>query len=161
MGLKVLTPDEVGHLDITIDGADEVDGGANLTKGGGGAHCREKIVAAMAERFVVVVDASKLVTRLGPFGTPLEVLDFAPTVVASAVAALGATRYERSEHRSDNGNVLMRAYFPPIEEPAALAAALSAIAGVVEHGIFLGTTVDDIFVADVDGVRRLPGARPR
>ena len=161
LGLRVVTPDEAGHLDITIDGADEVDGAANLTKGGGGAHTREKIVAAMADRFVVVVDSTKLVGRLGPFGTPLEVLDFAPAVVAHAVEALGAGRVEVSEQRSDNGNVLLRAYFGPIEEPAALAASLAAVAGIVEHGIFLGTTVDDVFVADVAGVRRLAGGRPR
>lgn len=161
LGLRVVTPDEARRLDITIDGADEVDEAANLTKGGGGAHTREKIVAAMADRFVVVVDGSKLVPRLGPFGTPLEVLDFAPAVVADAVAALGALRVERAEQRSDNGNALLRAYFPPIEDPAALAAALAAIPGIVEHGIFLGTTVDDVFVADVAGVRRRPGGRSR
>lgn len=161
LGLRVVTPDEARRLDITIDGADEVDEAANLTKGGGGAHTREKIVAAMADRFVVVVDRSKLVPRLGPFGTPLEVLDFAPAVVADAVAALGALRVERAEQRSDNDNALLRAYFPPIEDPAALAAALAAIPGIVEHGIFLGTTVDDVFVADVAGVRRRPGGRSR
>lgn len=161
LGLRVVTPDEARRLDITIDGADEVDEAANLTKGGGGAHTREKIVAAMADRFVVVVDGSKLVPRLGPFGTPLEVLDFAPAVVADAVAALGAVRVERSEARSDNGNALLRAHFPPIEDPAALAAALAAVPGIVEHGIFLGTTVDDVFVADVAGVRRRPGGRSR
>src|SRR5690606_35799589 len=131
-----------GRLDITIDGADEVDPAANLTKGGGGAHTREKIVAAMADRFVVVVDDSKLVPALGPFGTPLEVLDFAPGVVAGAVRRLGASRVDRLEERSDNGNVLLRAWFPSIGDPADLAAALAAVPGVVEHGIFLGTTVD-------------------
>lgn len=159
LGLRVVSPDEAGRLDITIDGADEVDGAANLTKGGGGAHTREKIVAAMAARFVVVVDDSKLVPRLGPFGTPLEVLDFAPGVVSEAVRTLGAERVERLESRSDNGNVLLRAYFAPIADPAGLAAALAAVPGVVEHGIFLGSTVDDVFVASTTGVRQLPGGR--
>ena len=85
LGLRVVAPDEIGHLDVAIYGADEVDPDFNLTKGGGGAHTREKIVAQMAERFIVVVDESKLVDHLGPFGTPLEVLDFAPRVVAARV----------------------------------------------------------------------------
>ncbi|MEZ5236182.1 MAG: ribose-5-phosphate isomerase A [Acidimicrobiales bacterium] len=125
-----------------------------------GAHA-EKIVAAMADRFVVVVDDSKLVPALGPFGTPLEVLDFAPGVVADAVRRLGASRVDRLEERSDNGNVLLRAWFPSIGDPADLAAALAAVPGVVEHGIFLGTTVDAVFVASTAGVRRLPGGRPQ
>ena len=86
LGLRLERPDDVRSLDIAIDGADEVDPAGNLTKGGGGAHTREKVVAEMAERFVVVVDESKLVPRLGPFGTPLEVLDYAPGVVADRAA---------------------------------------------------------------------------
>ncbi len=159
LGLRVVTPDQAGRLDLTIDGADEVDPSANLTKGGGGAHTREKIVAAMATRFVVVVDHTKLVEALGPFGTPLEVLDFAPETVARAVLSLGAERVERRDARSDNGNTLLRAYFGPIAEPATLAAALAAVPGIVEHGIFLGSTVDDVFVADADGVQHRPGGR--
>ena len=85
-----MSPDEIGELDIAIDGADEVDPAFNLTKGAGGAHTREKLVAQMSPRFIVVVDESKIVPRLGPFGTPLEVLDFAPGVVACRVRALGA-----------------------------------------------------------------------
>ena len=77
LGLRVISPDEIGSLDIAIDGADEVDHAFNLTKGGGAAHTREKIVAQMAPRFIVVVDESKLVPHLGPFGIPLEVLAFA------------------------------------------------------------------------------------
>ena len=92
LGLRVVEPDEIGHLDLTVDGADEVDPDFNLTKGGGGAHTREKIVAQMSDRFIVVVDESKLVDHLGPFGTPLEVLDFAPGVVAARVEALGRHR---------------------------------------------------------------------
>lgn len=157
LGLRVVPPDEAGRLDITIDGADEVDEWSNLTKGGGGAHTREKIVAAMADRFVVVVDDSKLVSRLGAFGTPLEVLDFAPQVVGDAVRQLGAERIVLSDQRSDNGNLLLRAYFPLIEHVAELAAALAAIPGVVEHGLFLGTTVHDVFVAGAGGTRHLDG----
>ena len=138
LGLRVVTPDEIGHLDLAIDGADEVDPSFNLTKGGGAAHTREKIVAAMADRFVVVVDESKLVPALGPFGTPLEVLDFAPGVVTAAVRALGATEVTTRARRSDNGNLIMDAQFGTIADPGALAAELAAMPGIVEHGIFPG-----------------------
>ncbi len=111
LGLRVVAPDEIGHLDMAIDGADEVDPDFNLTKGRGGAQTREKIVAQMSDRFIVVVDESKLVDQLGPFGTPLEVLDFAPGVVAARVQALGATEVTTREVRSDNGNLLMDAQF--------------------------------------------------
>lgn len=151
LGLRVVTPDELGSVDIAIDGADEVDAALNLTKGGGGAHTREKVVAAMAERFIVVVDDSKLVHRLGPFGTPLEVLDFAPGVVAREVEALGASTITTRDIRSDNGNLLMDAHFGPIDDPVALAAALAAIPGIVEHGIFPGTMVERVVVAGADG----------
>jgi ribose 5-phosphate isomerase A len=155
VGLKVVTPDELGSLDIAVDGADEVDGDLNLTKGGGGAHTREKIVAAMAERFVVVADESKLVHRLGPFGTPLEVLDFAPEVVTARVRALGATSVTTRDERSDNGNPLLVAHFGEIADPPALAAALDAIPGLVEHGIFPGTMVERVVVAGASGVREV------
>ncbi|HEY5155652.1 MAG TPA: ribose-5-phosphate isomerase RpiA [Acidimicrobiales bacterium] len=155
LGLKVVTPDEIGELDLVIDGADEVDPAFNLTKGGGGAHTREKLVAQMAPRFIVVVDQTKLVDRLGPFGTPLEVLDFAPVVVANRVHALGATAVTTRAGRSDNHNLLMDAHFPPIADPVALGTHLAAIPGIVEHGLFPGTMVERVVVAGPDGVREL------
>ena len=96
----------------------------------------------MADRFVVVVDESKLVPALGPFGTPLEVLDFAPGVVTAAVRALGATEVTTRARRSDNDNLIMDAQFATITDPGALAAELAAIPGIVEHGIFPGTMVE-------------------
>lgn len=155
LGLKVVSPDEAGSLDIAVDGADEVDRDLNLTKGGGGAHTREKIVAAMADRFVVVVDESKLVDRLGPFGTPVELLDFAPAVTAARLADLGATEVTVHEGRSDNGNLLADARFGTIDDPAALAAALDAVPGLVEHGIFPAAMVERVVVASPSGVREL------
>jgi ribose 5-phosphate isomerase A len=156
LGLRLAEPDELRHLDIAIDGADEVDPDLNLTKGGGGAHTREKVVAAMADRFIVVADATKLVDRLGPFGTPLEVLDFAPAVVADAVRALGARDVTVRDGRSDNGNLLMDAHFGAIADPVALGARLAAVPGVVEHGIFPGPMVERVVIADHDGgVREL------
>jgi ribose 5-phosphate isomerase A len=155
LGLEVVSPDEIGHLDIAIDGADEVDPAFNLTKGGGNAHTREKIVAAMADRFVVVVDESKLVPELGPFGTPIEVLSFAPGVVAGAVRALGADDIVTRPLRSDNGNLVMLAHFGTIPDPTTLGAHLSEVPGLVEHGIFPGSMVERVVVAGGDGVREL------
>ena len=155
LGLRVVAPDEIGALDLAIDGADEVDPRFNLTKGGGAAHTREKIVASMAPRFIVVVDESKLVPALGPFGTPLEVLDFAPGVVASAVERLGSAPVTTRDRRSDNGNLIMDAHFDAIDDPLAMATALSSIPGIVEHGIFPSSMVERVVIAGLDGVREL------
>jgi ribose 5-phosphate isomerase A len=155
LGLEVVEPDAVAHLDLTIDGADEVDRDFNLTKGGGGAHTREKLVARMSDRFVVVVDESKLVDHLGPFGTPLEVLEFAPGVVAAWVEALGSGPVTTRARRSDNGNLLMDAHFEAIADPGTLAADLAAIPGIVEHGLFPASMVERVIVAGSDGVREL------
>jgi ribose 5-phosphate isomerase A len=159
LGLEVITPDEIGSLDIAIDGADEVDPAFNLTKGGGGAHTREKIVESMTTRLIVVVDESKLVPALGPFGTPLEVLDFAPQTVIAAVKALGAADVAVRPQRSDNGNLLMSADFGSIADPVALAAQLAAVPGLVEHGIFPGSMVERVVVAGARGVRELVNDR--
>ncbi|MBX3026907.1 ribose-5-phosphate isomerase RpiA [bacterium] len=153
LGLRVVPPDELLTLDIAIDGADEVDAGCNLIKGGGGAHAREKIIAAMARRFIVVVDEAKLVETLGAFPLPLEVLPFAPAVAAAQVRALGARAVTTRGERSDNGNLLMDASFGRIVDPASLAARLDAIPGIVEHGIFLASMVERVVVAGRDGVR--------
>lgn len=159
LGLRVVSPDEIGSLDIAIDGADEVDPAFNLTKGGGAAHTREKIVASMSDRFIVVVDETKIVEALGPFGTPLEVLDFAPGVVSAAVRALGATEITTRDRRSDNGNLIMDAQFGAIGEPVALGRALSLTPGIVEHGIFPGSMVERVVVAGATGVHELVNDR--
>ena len=155
LGLKVVAPDELGHLDLAIDGADEAAPTFDLTKGGGGALTREKLVAQMSPRFIVVVDESKLVDRLGPFGTPMEVLDFAPGVVAARVRALGAHDVITRPRRSDNGNLLVDAHFGPIDDPRALGAELAAVPGIVEHGLFPGSMVERVVVAGAGGVREL------
>jgi len=151
LGLRVVAPDTAGALDVAVDGADEVDPAFNLVKGGGGAHTREKVVARMAERFVVVVDGSKVVERLGDFGVPLEVLDFAPGVVRAWLEALGAESVDPREQRSDSGNLLLDARFGPILDPAGLATTLSAVPGIVEHGLFPGEMVDRVIVGAPDG----------
>jgi len=156
LGLRVVEPDEIGSLDIAIDGADEVDPDFNLVKGGGGALTREKIVAEMAARFIVVVDESKRVQALGAFGLPLEVLPFAPGVVSERVRALGAREVKPRSAPSDNGNVLLDADFGLIHEPAGLARELKAIPGLVEHGIFLAPWVERVIVAGAAGIEELP-----
>jgi ribose 5-phosphate isomerase A len=153
--LTVVPPDELEHLDLTIDGADEVDRQLNLTKGGGGALTREKIVGQMADRFIVVADETKLVDRLGPFGTPVELLRFAPNVVAARLRALGATEVTFRPELSDNGALLADAHFGQIDDPASLAAALDAVPGLIEHGIFLASMVERVVVAGSRGVHEL------
>lgn len=155
LGLVVVPPDDLGALDLVIDGADEVNPSFDLTKGGGGAHTREKIVAQMTDRFVVVVDESKLVPRLGPFGIPLEVLDFAPGIVTAWVSALGARAVTDRGVRTDNGNLVLDADFGEIVDPVSLGSQLAAIPGIVEHGIFPGTMVERVIVAGPDGVREI------
>lgn len=159
VGLEVVPPDVARHLDVAVDGADEVDAHFNLIKGGGGAHAREKVVAAMADRFLVVVDEAKLVQTLGAFALPLEVLPFAPEVVAEDVMELGARQVIRRQEPSDNGNVLLDAAFGRIEDPEALAARLAAVPGLVAHGLFPCEMVERVIVAGTEGVREL--IRPR
>jgi ribose 5-phosphate isomerase A len=144
---------------VALDGADEVDAHFNLIKGGGGAQAREKIVAAMADRFIVVVDEAKLVETLGAFGLPLEVLPFAPDVVAEDVMKLGAMQVARRTEPSDNGNVLLDAAFGLIADPAGLARRLESVPGLVAHGLFPSELVERVIVAGTDGVREL--IRPR
>jgi len=100
---------------------------------------------------VVVVDDATVVARLGAFGVPVETLDFAPGVVAARLRGLGAARVDREPSRSDNGNPLLRAWFGPIDDPAGLAARLGALPGVVEHGLFLASTVAEVLVGSADG----------
>ncbi|KAA0235392.1 MAG: Ribose-5-phosphate isomerase A [Acidimicrobiales bacterium] len=165
VGLRVVSPDEITHLDIAIDGADEVSADFYLTKGGGGAHTREKVVATMSDRFIVVVDERKLVDKLGAFGTPVEILPFAPEVTAAWIRDLGASEVAFRQRSSDNGNLLADARFGLIDDPAGLATALSAVPGLVEHGIFSKELVTEVMVAGRGGVSVLPapheGAGPQ
>ena len=153
LGLIVEELDDVGELDIAIDGADQVDPTGWLVKGGGGAHTREKIVAACARRFVVIVSAEKEVARLGP-PVPVEVLRFG---VQRTLAALEDTRL-RDVGASPDGN-LIADYAGPVEDVRALAERLSATPGVVEHGLFAPEMVSEIVVAGADGVRRRAGGK--
>jgi ribose 5-phosphate isomerase A len=153
LGLDVGELDEVGELDVAIDGADQVDPECWLVKGGGGAHTHEKIVAAAARRFVVIVSAEKQVVRLGP-PVPLEVLRFGAT---RTLAAVGDAR-PRDGQMSPDGNPIAD-YYGPVRDARRLAQRLSETAGVVEHGLFAPEMVSEVLVAGADGVRRRAGGK--
>ena len=146
LGLDVLALDELGELDIAIDGADQVDPACWLIKGGGGAHVREKIVAATARRFVVIVDAEKVVAELAA-PVPLELLAFG---VSRTLAALAPAALRAGTPRSPDGG-LIADYLGPVGDPAALAARLSATPGVVDHGLFEPALVSDVLIGESDG----------
>jgi ribose 5-phosphate isomerase A len=154
LGLTVEALDEVGELDIAIDGADQVDASGWLVKGGGGAHTREKIVAFAARRFVVIASAEKAVRRLAP-PVPLELIAFGAT---RTLAALGQAQLRAVEKSPDGG--LIADYLGAIGDPRKLAATLSATPGVVEHGLFAPEMVSLILLAGDEGVERRAGEKP-
>ena len=143
LGIPLTTLDETPQIDITLDGADEVDPKLNLIKGGGGALLREKVIATATKNMVVVVDSSKVVSVLGKFPLPIEVISFARTVVENKIVSLGAspklrTKTDGSPYLTDNGNQILDCSFGQIADPAALALILSDTPGIVEHGLFIG-----------------------
>ena len=151
----------VGQIDLAVDGADEVDPKLDLIKGRGGAHLREKLVATASKRFVVVVDGSKMVERLGVGVVPVEVSPFLWRSTAERLARLcTGLKVRGGEERpyiTDNGNlVLDLAFADGIDDAAALAAELKSTVGVLEHGLFVGMT-DSCIVADSAGPRVLGG----
>lgn len=165
-GIPVRTLHDVGRIDLAIDGADEVDGQKNLIKGSGGAHTREKIVDTYAKLFVVVVDDSKLVSRLGlTMPVPLEVLPLAVPAVSRRVAQMGGTlelrvasggRGHYGPVITDNGNMVLDARFPAIENPRELECQLNNLPGVVDNGLFPGMAHLVLVGSTKDGtVRRL------
>ena len=163
LGIPLTSLEERPSVDLCVDGADEVDPRLDLIKGLGGALFREKIVAAASKRFIVIVDDSKLVPRLGTKApVPVEAHPFGWKAAASALEALGATvelrRRDSETVRTDNGNNIFDARFGPIKAPAKLAAQIAAIPGVVGHGLFLGMA-DAVLVASERGVRTLRPTR--
>jgi ribose 5-phosphate isomerase A len=152
LGIPMLTEDMPRAIDLTIDGADEIDPELNLIKGGGGALLREKIVAQASTRVIIVADDSKLSDRLGTHHPlPVEVLPFGWRSQARYLEGLGARvtlRHTRGgkEARTDQGNLILDCTFGPIADAAGLAARLSARAGIVGHGLFLGLATEVIVV---------------
>jgi len=157
-GIPIVT-EFIGAIDLTVDGADEVDTGLDLIKGRGGALFREKIVAAASKRLVVVVDESKVVQRLGVGVLPVEVLPFLWRTTAERLIGLGASLVvrggEEAPYITDNGNLILDLTFENgIADPAELATSIKVVTGVVEHGLFVGMT-DTCIVAGPKGPRVL------
>jgi ribose 5-phosphate isomerase A len=165
LGIKLTTLDETLELDLTVDGADEVAPDLTLIKGGGGALLREKIVASASAKMLVIADQSKVVAQLGRFPLPIEIAPFGAAVthraVEAATAAAGSPgpavmRQGKDGHPfvTDGGHWLLDAKLARIADPKALAERLSAIPGVMEHGLFIGLAWT-VIVAGPDGVRLL------
>ena len=160
-GIEVRDLNAVATIAVYVDGADEVEPGGALIKGGGGAHTREKIVAAAADRFVCIVDDSKLVDTLGAFGLPVEVVPMARRTAASRLEALGGEVRERTGFVTDNGNAVLDVHGLAINDPDALEAQVNNIAGVVENGIFATDRPDVVLVGTPDDVRTVAPTRLR
>jgi ribose 5-phosphate isomerase A len=143
LGIPLTTLDECQQIDVTVDGADEVDPELRLIKGGGGALLREKIVASASKQLVIVVDATKRVPVLGTFPLPVEVIKFAQALVAKKIQALGAAVELRRESGgkpflTDENNHILDCRFGQIQDVDGLARELSDMPGIVEHGLFIG-----------------------
>jgi ribose 5-phosphate isomerase A len=159
-GIPLLSLDDVDHLDLAIDGADEADHALDLIKGGGGALLREKVIASLARRFVVIADASKLVDRLGAFPLPVEIIPFAKHPVARRIQDLGGKPELRMSPKggpfvTDNGNWVLDCRFGAIGDAKGLAGKLDGIPGVAEHGLFIGMTERVILGLPGSGTREL------
>lgn len=159
LGIPLTDLEQQPQIDLTIDGADEVDPDLNLIKGGGGALLREKIVAEASRRVIIVVDDSKLTQQLGTrFALPLEVVPFGWSVASRFLQSLGAEIELRTAdgkpYLTDQGNWILDAAFGPIADPERLADQLDRQTAIVEHGLFLGLATQ-VIVAGEDGVRQL------
>jgi len=160
LGIPLTTLGKHLTVDLTIDGADEVDPDLNLIKGGGGALLREKLVAQASRREVIVVDEAKLSPALSTHSpVPVEVVAFGWQVQVAYLESLGARPILRQKSdgtpfKTDQGNLILDCHFCPIEDPVQLAARLNERAGVVEHGLFLGLATD-VIVAGEEGIRHL------
>jgi len=159
LAIPLTTLDDHPQLDLAVDGADEVDDDLNLVKGAGGALLREKIVAASATRFLVVVDDSKIVHQLGERAAlPVEVVPFGYVLATRALQGLGARvtlrrGAEGQRWLSDNGNYILDCHFGPLADPVALQQRLLAIPAVIDSGLFIGMT-DTVLIGHAEGVHR-------
>ncbi len=157
-GIPVYELNAVDGLEFYIDGADESDEHLNLIKGGGAALTREKIVAAVAKTFICIVDASKLVSVLGAFPLPVEVIPMARSHVARQLVKLGGDPVYREGVVTDNGNIILDVHNLSITDPVKLEAGINAIVGVVTNGLFAARSADLLLLGAREGVRMLQKA---
>ena len=158
LGIEVLDLNTVSDLPVYVDGADEVTESLAMIKGGGGALTREKVVGAVARRFVCIADGSKLVQRLGRFPLPVEVIPMARSHVGRQMVRLGGHPEWRQGVVTDNGNWILDVHGLSIVDPAALEAEIDAIAGVVTVGLFARRPADLLLLGTPGGVRTLARA---
>lgn len=154
-GIEVLDLNSVSDLPIYVDGADQATRSLCLIKGGGAALTREKIVAAVAERFVCIVDASKVVATLGAFPLPVEVIPMARSYIARELVKLGGNPVYRQGVVTDNGNVILDVHGLSIADPAGLESHITQLAGVVECGLFARRGADTLLIGSQTGVERI------
>ena len=154
-GMTVLDLNEVDNIPIYVDGADEIDAGLNMIKGGGGALTREKIVAAVADCFVCICDASKQVETMGKFPLPVEVIPMARAYVARELVKLGGKPVLREGFVTDNGNLILDVHGLTITDPKGLEAQINEIVGVVTNGLFALRPANVLLLGTVEGVRRI------
>ena len=155
LGIRVLDLNSVDELPVYVDGADEVTRHLTMIKGGGGALTSEKIVAAVARKFVCIADESKLVDVLGSFPLPVDVLPVARSYVGRELVKLGGHPKLREGFTSDYGNVILDVYGLSILNPPQMEAALNQIAGVVTNGLFARRPADLLLLGTGDGVRTM------
>ena len=152
-GIRVFDLNDVSEIPVYVDGADEVNARLHMIKGGGGALTREKIVAAVATKFVCIADASKQVEVMGRFPLPVEVIPMAREHVARQLVRLGGQPKLREGFTTDNGNVILDVHGLSIAEPTQLEAAINQIVGVVTNGLFALRGADVLLIGAVDGVK--------
>ena len=155
VGIRVMDLNEVGSLEVYIDGADEATRDRHLIKGGGAALTREKIIAAASKQFVCVVDDSKLVTTLGRFPLPVEVIPMARRYVSDALTNLGGRPIWRQNVTTDNGNHILDVHDLAITDPVALEREINQIVGVVTVGLFAKRGADVLIIAGDKGIDTL------
>jgi len=153
LGIPLFNLNDVEALAVYVDGADEIDAGFSMIKGGGGALTREKIVAAVARTFVCIADQSKLVQVLGQFPLPVEVIPMARAQVARELKGLGGSPRLRADFMTDNGNVIIDVHGLRIDTPAGFEQRIDAIVGVVTNGLFARRGADVLLLGTPDGVR--------